>query len=169
MGRRPLVLVLVALLLAGCSASSEGPRQAPVVEPPQEAPPGDAPSDSPPPPSETQPEPAPVDVHLVHDYRGAAEKLTFEVPAGSPPVRIEAGFRNPDGLSACSGQDARLLVKAPGGKTLFELQGPTVNLGMSDCSSQSAPEQVASEPGTYTVEFTGQGAIVGYVEAVSTR
>lgn len=164
MDRRPLALVLLALLLAGCAApDADPPRQAPVADAP-------APEAEPEPPAQppaADAAPAKVDVHLVHDYRDAAEKTTFEIPAGSPPVRLRAGFRSPDGLSACSGQDTRLVVTGPDGAALYDLKGPTINLGMTDCESEAPGEKLVQAPGTYTVEFAGTGAIVGFVDAVT--
>lgn len=169
MGSRSLALVLLALVLAGCaSPSAEPPGQQPVAEaPPAEpeaSPPAEPPAEAPP-VAETAP--PKVEAHFAHDYRDAPEKVTFEIPEGAGPVRIRAGFRSPDGLSACSGQEARLVVKTPDGATLYDLKGPTVNLGMTDCESGAPEEQVVQAPGVYTVEFSGQGAIVGYVDAVT--
>ena len=132
--------------LAGCA--SDAPEEVPATSPAAPASPSAA--------------PAPSTVRLAHDSTsGEAASTTFLINT-TGPYTVFIGFRQLDGSQPCAGIDPRIVVKEPSGATYADATGTSV---MAPCEGGSGSDVGARlAVGTWSVEFSGRGAVLGVVE-----
>lgn len=112
----------------------------------------------------------PANVQLTHDFsKDSPNTQTFLIPDAEDlyNVRFKVGG---DGPTVCNpGSSARLVVETPEKKTYADLQSHTPNVVVSNGSgntpcSEKSEQGVRLTPGTWTIVFSGTGAVVGTVE-----
>ena len=137
--RRALpALLLVLLPLAGCLGSEDPGAGAPATA-----------------------SPAPVDVSLEHDFATGQGTQTFVVPEHARSLRVAASIAG----CAQTQDNLRIVVRDPAGATVLDVRREGSNLGVGvvgTCASDDR-EGVQATPGTWTVEFVGQGVGTGAV------
>lgn len=139
---RALTFILLAAALAGCMDSgNDDSTQTPT--------PGDATVGT-----------EPFDLTLTHDFSGAESAETFEVPNGTAPVDFVLAFDAPAGAPVCPGGTARISVRDPTTTLLSEKVAAPLDGGACEGDEQLG---ITLAPGTWTVEFTGTGAVTGRV------
>ena len=152
-----LFLLLLSIVLAGCSGGSDE-----ADAPTGPAPEGDAAGG----PGQAGAAPEPFTTRIEHDHTGgSAREEIIEIPAGAGPLELAVSFEAPHGAGTCVSQDARVVVVDPSGETRLDRAhaGASSAPGATHCGPGNG--QVASlSPGAWTVRFSGTGVIVTVVE-----
>lgn len=179
-----LALLLMAVASTGCTKDegtptitpSPPPTASPLPEPPPTPPasptaeptPTLAPTPTPTPPAPT---PTPFYLNVTHDYAQPARTQTFVIPEGTATLEIRPDF-TPVATAlggVCAGPSARMVIKRPDA-TVYD--DATMGPGTGDPGTVHCPVNRASAtgdlggevvPGTWSVEFSGQGQGYGHV------
>lgn len=148
---RAVLLVLAAVLMAGCAGA---PDEAPPAEPSMPSGAAEAQAASP---------AEPVAVRLSHDFASAPGEERFLL-VSEGPYAVSIRFESPDGSPGCASGNAAIEIFAPDGSTFALVQGTTLE---APCGSSGQHSNAATLPvGEWRVEWRGRGAVLGVVEMI---
>ncbi|HUR67701.1 MAG TPA: hypothetical protein VM370_00515 [Candidatus Thermoplasmatota archaeon] len=160
---RALVATLLALAFAGCSSPAETPTSPATT--------GATPTVSPAPGAAADFEP----VHIEHDFAGAGETKTFEIPAGAGLLDLRAFFSaslvtGPQNVCGPTQTPLRIQVLAPDNTSVADItydgQGVSSTSGDS-CGSNQQLGGNRLPAGTWKAVFEGTGqGVKGVVDIV---